>query len=58
MNYYIISLYNSKGAMNNYGIIAASRAIAEDAACDLAGVPRGSEPHTSQLAGKIDKIVS
>ncbi len=56
-NLYVISIDDSSGRAQSYGIVAATRAAAETKACELAGVPGGTEPQTSQTLHRVDAIV-
>lgn len=54
---YVISLNNAKGQMQNFAVVADSRAVAEKEAARLAGVPGDTEPHTSQKLHVVDSVV-
>jgi len=54
---YIISLDDYAGRRQVYGIVAETRAAAEEKACELAGVPKGTEPATAALNHRVDAVV-
>lgn len=54
MNLYVISINDSQGRMQSYGIVASTKINAEKEACKLAGVPEGTETHTSQNLHRVD----
>lgn len=58
MNLYIVCIRKDTGHMLSFGIVAASRTLAETKAKQLAGVPDTTEPHTSQLLHAVDAVVS
>jgi hypothetical protein len=55
---YVISINDSQGRMQAYGIVATTRANAEAEARSLAGVGPDAEPATSQKLHAVDAIVS
>jgi hypothetical protein len=54
---YVISLIDSSGKMQSYGIAASTRNLAESEARRLAGVGEDVEPATSQKLHQIDSTV-
>lgn len=55
-NLYLITIRLSTGHMVNKAVVASTRALAETEACNLCGVPIGTEPHTTQLLHAVDSI--
>jgi hypothetical protein len=56
-NLYVISITDASNVARSFGIVADTRAAAETKACELAGVPDGTEPQTSQTLHRVDAVV-
>jgi hypothetical protein len=54
---YIIEIQNSKKQMQRYHIGADTRESAEAKACELAGVPAGTEPSCCMSRDNLDAVV-
>lgn len=55
---YVISINDSLGRMQSYGITASTMALAVAEACRRAGVPDTTEPQTAQRLHTVDAEVA